>query len=66
MEQFNNHIKVRSTIKPQEPVLSFNEWCEAFKVSSQFINRKLYDMYNRPESENKVFANIIKKLDDEI
>ena len=66
MNNNNQQLKVRSTTKPQEPVLSFNEWCEAFKVSSQFINHKLYDMYNRPESENKVFAHIIKKMNDEI
>lgn len=66
MNNIKEQIKVSKTILPQEPVLSYNEWCQAFKVSSRYINRKLYDMYNRPESENKLFAHIIKKLDDEI
>jgi hypothetical protein len=60
MKQKTNKQKVRTTF-PTEPQLSFNEWCRAFNVSSQYISQKLYDMYHRPETENKVFANIIKK-----
>lgn len=41
--------------------LPFNEWCKAFNVSSQYINKKLYEMYNSPNAENNVFSKFIKE-----
>lgn len=41
--------------------LSFNEWCKALNVSSQFMNRKLYDMYNRTDVENNIISKFLKQ-----
>lgn len=41
--------------------LSFNEWCKALNVSSRFINRKLYDMYNRTNAENNILSKFLKQ-----
>jgi Zn-dependent peptidase ImmA (M78 family) len=41
--------------------LSFNEWCKALNVSSQFMNRKLYDMYNRTDGENNILSKFLKQ-----
>jgi Zn-dependent peptidase ImmA (M78 family) len=41
--------------------LSFNEWCKALNVSSRFINRKLYDMYNRTDAENNILSKFLKQ-----
>jgi len=41
--------------------LSFNEWCKALNVSSQFINRKLYDMYNSRNAENNILSKFLKQ-----
>lgn len=41
--------------------LSFNEWCKALNVSSQFLNRKLYDMYNRKDGENNIISKFLKQ-----
>jgi len=41
--------------------LSFNEWCKALNVSSQYINKKLYDMYNRTDAENNILSKFLKQ-----
>jgi len=41
--------------------LSFNEWCKALNVSTQYINKKLYDMYHSSNAENNVLSKFLKE-----
>lgn len=41
--------------------LSFNEWCKALNVSTQYINKKLYEMYHSPNAENNVLSKFLKE-----
>jgi hypothetical protein len=41
--------------------LSFNEWCKALNVSSQYMNKKLYDMYNSTNAENNILSKFLKQ-----
>ena len=41
--------------------LSFNEWCKALNVSSQYMNKKLYDMYNSTNTENNILSKFLKQ-----
>ena len=41
--------------------LSFNEWCKALNVSSQYMNKKLYDMYNSTNAENNILSKLLKQ-----
>lgn len=46
----NRTIKLLSSVIPSEKI-AYNEWCRQLNVSSAYINKKVCDMNDIPESK---------------
>jgi hypothetical protein len=60
MSKDRRHEKISVSTYPATQ-LSFNEWCKALNVSSQYMNKKLYDMYNSTNAENNILSKFLKQ-----
>jgi len=59
------NIKIIKTIIPTEQ-MEYNDWCKEFKVSSRYINKKLFNMYYSTQAETNLFKRLIQNTYENI
>jgi hypothetical protein len=52
--------KIKQTSYPVV-IPSFNDWCRELKVSSQWVNKRVFEMYNHPDKENASIKKFLNK-----